>query len=339
MRTLFFILGWLQGSHAFSASVYRMVQREWRPPGDFPRGVGMMKPNILITGSSKGLVYFVKNGETMAAFPLAPPKTTLQSLQVVRSRLLLDARDRTNGDQVTSVFDLAPTHSSHLHSPILLGVHRWTNMTMFHGMVGTTYVRISSNHWMFMSDGNNNTASRLDFDRDAMIVTACEYGQFLFVLLKDWKLHIFMMKGSRVAEKAHVPIPHLSGDIPTSISISHTSTPSLCQVAIGSNRLTIFELGLVFSGKNNISEWNEISMPRRLNKICFVNPDALVLIDEKNRLELYQWKIRSPLFIATFQHEYHTRIHPMHPFLALDGDREIIYWESVKIKHPLRKHD
>lgn len=330
--------------HAFSAP-YRMVRREWRPchHGDSPRGVGMLKPNVLVVGSSHGMVYLVREEEIVAAFPLVSPRVAIQTIQVIKTTLMIDGRDRQDGHQMISVFDMGPTQSSLEETlilpPSLIGIYSWTNMTMFHTVMDHVYLRISSDHWMFGHDGNNKTSIPLGFSPDARIMTACAYSKFVFLLMDDWTLHILLMDRLRIAERANVSIPHLAHDLPSSLSVSPTSTPSLCQVAIGSNRLCLFELGLVFSGKNNISEWTEIPMPRRLLKICFLNPDMLVLMDSRYRFELFQWKLRSSLVMTMFSHPYHTRIHPMYPFLALDGDNEILYWESVKIKHPRHKRE
>ena len=334
------VSGFRTGMTKMKMKMTTLKRREWFPPeiGERVAGVAIMRPDSLITGSSKGRLYLISIQQRDYSVMMELAGERVRTVDGFENNLLLVEGDpHVDGTRYTWMMDVRPcVHHGVRAPPIIMGKWQWKNTTIFQAVIRpSVYARLSSNNWLFLARDGNSTSHyvlpREESEDDVML--GMSHDHYLFLVTREWNLLVLDIHSDLTIHdrmKYSIPMENRKSRI-TSMDISTTSTPMIVRIAIGSTHsMVIADVGMMFHGNETLHTLLRVET-NHIRHVRFANPDAILVARENHTLDLIHWKQkhRRPLFRVELDTDYMTKLGVQHPFVVADSTKSLILWESI----------
>jgi len=281
------------------------ARREWKPflyPSETARGCVMLPSKTFFIGSDKGVIY-QKDLDTKheATHRCANDRAPIQVMG--GSAELLLARN---------------IRSSLLFNVSTMAVIRqfsWENMTMFEGVMGGLYLRLSSDHLLSIYDARKDQqiVHRVQLPATSMIVSGMIVDRMLFLLSINGQFTTIDFRKTGIHESHYTMATE--EEIPFSMDIIHGKTPIQFRIAIiSSSTAHIMDLDSLSMKMTN----RTIVRSASLCKVKWIGTETLVFLRSRH-LELYSLETQTRKAILFPSGDLVSSMCYHSPFLLMDG--------------------
>jgi len=323
-------------THAFPTSL-GYHNKEWNPiRSGYPSSCLLVKPDVLIVGSSKGSILVQRLSKNRPwVYPLTNREIT--SLHFSKGNLLVTTPLGFHHPQTVELFSLRRIVAGLLEqpdddmaTPRSLQTWTWTNQTMYQTLLfGNTYVRIASNHWVYVSTSDSaDTPLRLPLLDDEIILCGTSLAQYLFLITNSWNLVVleFDSDEANITNVRVTPVPSQRSlsDMPISVAVCPISSPVECHIAIGTQKgvLHVFDLSLLHSNETSGTPLRfrvcHLLSHRPVRYLYFSTFDQILVVTHSRYLRLIQWITGKVLLTIPIEEEDVLQVQCLDPYILVN---------------------